>query len=88
MTVDEAREQLNSAINKFIEASDGIHDGEMVGDWVLIAHLPSVITVERARYYTIASTPSLPTHTRIGLHNVAIDIQANNQWDMEEGDEP
>lgn len=88
MTVDEAREAMNRAIHTFISVSDGfVNDGEMLGDYVFIAHVVDINDPEKSRYYTISNPENLPTHCRIGLHSTALDIITDQRWDHEGPDE-
>jgi hypothetical protein len=88
VTEDEAREAMNSAIHQFIAVSDGFkEDSEILGDWAFIAHIVDINVPERSRYFTISNPDNLPHHSKIGLHNTALDVYSDQRWDHDEDEQ-
>jgi hypothetical protein len=66
VTEDEARARLAEAIADFVEAAAGF-DGEMLGDWAVVAHLPLIDDPGTDSYFVGYHSEHVPAHVATGL---------------------
>lgn len=71
MNVDEARAKLAAALTEYVEAS-GALDGEMLGDWLVVAHLPNIDDPRGNSYFVGYHAEYVPTHVATGLLHAAL----------------